>query len=99
MAAKRKPSATSKPSAAKIKAAKVGRVKSVVNRVKSLPMTLVKRVQAIPKNVKANLEGVMGTKKRTTKPKSQSQSKPKSVGAKRPKGTKPRTVNDRRHFK
>ena len=97
MAAKRKPSATSKPSAAKIKAAKVGRVKAVVNRVKSLPMTLVKRVKSIPKNVKANLEGVTGTKKRTAKPKSQS--KPKSVGAKKPKGTKPRTVNDRRHFK
>lgn len=97
MAAKRKPSATSKPSAAKIKAAKVGRVKAVVNRVKALPMTLVKRVKAIPKNVKSNLEGVTGTKKRTTKPKSQSQSK--SVGAKKPKGTKPRTVNDRRHFK
>ena len=95
MAAKRKPSATSKPSAAKIKAAKVGRVKSVVNRVKSLPMTLVKRVKSIPKNVKANLEGVTGTKKRTTKPKAQS----KSVGAKKSKGTKPRTVNDRRHFK
>ena len=95
MAAKRKPSATSKPRAAKIKAAKVGRVKSVLNRVKSLPMTLVKRVKAIPKNVKSNLGGVLGTKKRTTKPKAQS----KPVGSKKPRGTKPRAVNDRRHFK
>ena len=99
MAAKRTNRATSKPSAAKIKAAKVGRVKSVVNRVKSLPVTLVKRVKAIPKNVKSNLEGMLGTKKRTTKPKAQ----PKSVGAKKPKGTKARAVNDRRrsgaHFK
>jgi hypothetical protein len=95
MASKRKTSATSKPSASKIKAAKVGRVKQVVNRVKSLPMTLVKRVKSLPKNVKSNLEGVLGAKKSATKPKAQS----KSVGAKKSKRTKPRTVNDRRHFK
>jgi hypothetical protein len=95
MATKKTNRATSKPSAAKIKTAKVGRVKSVLNRVKSLPMTLVKRVKAIPKNVKSNLGGVLGAKKSTTKPKAQ----PKSVGAKKPKGTKPRAANDRRHFK
>ena len=95
MAAKRKTSATSRPRPAKIKTAKVGRVKSVLNRVKSIPMTLVKRVKAIPKNVKSNLGGVLGAKKSTTKPKAQ----PKSVGTKKPKGTKPRAVNDRRHFK